>query len=166
MRPTEEQKEIIAYNIHTLRNTKYPGWGGGRLCAIDFGVSTSHWSPWEVGSRTPDETSLQRIADFFGTTVDAIKSPPEGWETGKRADWRSKKRKRKNKGAEEPIEESRPPLPATDPEAIDEEAEDYLESVKMLAKIQSMRDRGILSPQAYQAKMKHIIGVIKFVMES
>lgn len=167
MRLDRKQKEVIAYNILALRETKYPGWGGGKKCAKDFGVSHSHWSPWEAATRTPDEDSLKRLADFFGVTVDAITTSPEDWAS-KRAAWDATRRKRRgkrgaNKGEEEPDPIAPPPAASA---VTDEETEDYLESVKLLAKIQSLRDRGVLSPQAYQAKMRHIIGVIKFVMES
>ncbi len=37
-----------------------------------FGVSQQQWSPWETGSRTPDEFRLAQLADFFGVTVEYL----------------------------------------------------------------------------------------------
>ena len=66
-------RETIARNIRAWRKKKYPGRGGAKLCAEDFGVSQQQWSPWERGLRTPDELRLQQIADFFGTTVELLR---------------------------------------------------------------------------------------------
>jgi transcriptional regulator with XRE-family HTH domain len=66
-------RDIIAHNIHACRTTKYPGRGGGKKCAEEFGVSPQQWSPWETGKRTPDETRLEKIAEFFGVTVEFLR---------------------------------------------------------------------------------------------
>lgn len=164
MRPSAEQKEIIAYNIVALRKKKFPGWGGGKKCAKEFGVHVAHWSPWEVGTRTPDENSLQRLAEFFDTTVDAIVSPPEDWDI-KKIEWRTRKRRKKRKGgAEEDAPEAAAALNPTG--SFDPTTADFMESVNLLMQIQSLRDRGVLSQEAYQEKMKHIIGVIQFVLKA
>jgi hypothetical protein len=52
---TREEKEIIAYNISEQRKLRYPGHGGGKKCAAAFGIPPQQWSPWESGSRTPDD---------------------------------------------------------------------------------------------------------------
>lgn len=70
--PAELQKTIAA-NIRACRLEKFPGRGGAKKCAEAFGVSPQQWSPWERGMRTPDETRLQRIADFFGVTVEYLR---------------------------------------------------------------------------------------------
>lgn len=62
-------RETIAGNIRACRKKKFPGRGGALKCAEGFGVSAQQWSPWERGSRTPDEFRLQQIADYFGVTV-------------------------------------------------------------------------------------------------
>lgn len=66
----EHLRQTIAKNIRQCRLDKYPGRGGGRKCAEEFGVSPQQWSPWESGKRTPDELRLEQIAVFFGTTVE------------------------------------------------------------------------------------------------
>ncbi|MCD7895945.1 MAG: helix-turn-helix domain-containing protein [Planctomycetaceae bacterium] len=63
----------IATNIKNCRKSKYPGRGGGKKCAEEFGVSPQQWSPWERGMRTPDEVRLQQIADFFDVTVEYLR---------------------------------------------------------------------------------------------
>lgn len=69
----QKLRETIARNIRAWRMRKYPGRGGGKRCAEEFGVSPQQWSPWERGLRTPDELRLQEIADFFGTTVESLR---------------------------------------------------------------------------------------------
>lgn len=69
----ENLKKTIAENIRDCRKTKYPGRGGAKLCASEFGVSPQQWSPWERGMRTPDDDHMQRIADFFGVSVDYLR---------------------------------------------------------------------------------------------
>jgi transcriptional regulator with XRE-family HTH domain len=63
-------RETIARNIQNSRLKKFPGRGGAKQCAEAFGVSPQQWSPWERGSRTPDEIRLSEIADFFGVSVE------------------------------------------------------------------------------------------------
>ena len=65
-----ELREIIARNIKERRLNKFPGRGGGKKCAEAFGVSPQQWSPWERGTRTPDENRLSQIADFFDVSVE------------------------------------------------------------------------------------------------
>ncbi|MCC8166827.1 MAG: helix-turn-helix domain-containing protein, partial [Planctomycetes bacterium] len=66
-------RETIARNIRECRIKKYPGRGGGKRCAEDFGVTPQQWSPWERGMRTPDELRLSQISDFFGVTVEYLR---------------------------------------------------------------------------------------------
>ncbi|MCD7895598.1 MAG: helix-turn-helix domain-containing protein [Planctomycetaceae bacterium] len=68
-----ELRETIARNIRDCRMKKFPGRGGGKRCAEEFGVSPQQWSPWERGMRTPDELRLQQIADFFEVTVEYLR---------------------------------------------------------------------------------------------
>ncbi len=78
-----ELREIIAHNIRTYRIKKFPLHGGSKLCAEAFGVSQQQWSPWENGRRTPDELRLEKIAEFFGVTVDDLRKDnrPKAKET-------------------------------------------------------------------------------------
>ena len=69
----DELRRIIAENIHAERLKKFPGRGGCQKCAHALGVSPQQWSPWETGTRTPDEFHLQRIAEFFGVTVEHMR---------------------------------------------------------------------------------------------
>lgn len=66
-------RRIIAANIRACRMRKFPGRGGGKKCAETFGVSPQQWSPWERGMRTPDETRLEQIAQFFNVTVEYMR---------------------------------------------------------------------------------------------
>ena len=64
--------------------------------AKETGVSTSTLSSWKTGRYTPKQDKLQKIADYFGVTVDYLLGVPnsvqqsgEGWyineETAKAA---------------------------------------------------------------------------------
>lgn len=66
-------RETIARNIRNCRLRKFPGRGGAKKCAEEFGVSPQQWSPWERGGRTPDEDRLEAIAMFFGVTVEFLR---------------------------------------------------------------------------------------------
>ncbi len=69
-------RATIARNIRKCRLEKFPEYGGSGKCAAKFfeytGKKFSHsqWSSWETGGRTPNEESLQKIAEFFKTTID------------------------------------------------------------------------------------------------
>jgi transcriptional regulator with XRE-family HTH domain len=69
----DELRKTIAKNIRESRMRKYPGRGGSKKCAEEFGVSPQQWSPWERGRRTPDETRLTRIAEHLGVTVEFLR---------------------------------------------------------------------------------------------
>ncbi len=69
----KDLREAIARNIRDCRMKKFPGRGGGKKCAEEFGVSPQQWSPWERGMRTPDELRLSQIADFFGVSVEFLR---------------------------------------------------------------------------------------------
>jgi transcriptional regulator with XRE-family HTH domain len=67
----------IARNIRRLKERKFPGRGGSKKCADALGVTPQQWSPWEIGSRGPDEKTLKAIARLFGVTVDDLLREPE-----------------------------------------------------------------------------------------
>lgn len=66
-------RRIIGDNIHACRVEKHPERGGAKKCAEALGVSPQQWSPWERGFRTPDELHLERIAAYFGKTVEYMR---------------------------------------------------------------------------------------------
>ncbi len=66
-------RRTIADNIRYCREQRFPGQGGSKQCADAFGVTQQQWSPWELGKRTPNESRLAEIAEFFGTTVEWLR---------------------------------------------------------------------------------------------
>ncbi len=76
-RMPEDLRATIAHNIRTCRCLYYPGRGGAKSCAEEFGVSPQQWSPWENGRRTPDEIRLQQLAAFFNVTVEFLRTDHE-----------------------------------------------------------------------------------------
>ncbi len=77
-----ELRTTIARNITKLRMLKYPGRGGAKRCALDFGALPQQWSRWERGHTTPSESRMVEIATFFGTDVASLRQnrrsePPE-----------------------------------------------------------------------------------------
>ncbi len=75
-----ELRKTIARNIRACRLRKFPGRGGGKKCAEQFGVSPQQWSPWERGMRTPDESRLLQIAKFFNVSVEYLRRDALGSE--------------------------------------------------------------------------------------
>lgn len=69
----EDLRKVIGDNIRSCRQKAFPGRGGGKQCAAALGVSPQQWSPWEKGTRTPDETSLRAIAKLFGVDVEYMR---------------------------------------------------------------------------------------------
>lgn len=69
----DDLRKIIGDNIRACRQKAFPGRGGGKSCAEALGVSPQQWSPWEKGTRTPDETSLRSIAKLFGVDVEYMR---------------------------------------------------------------------------------------------
>ncbi len=67
-------RKTIARNITQCRQAKYPGRGGCKQCSEEFGVSPQQWSPWETGKRTPDEIRLSQLAEFFGESVEWMRT--------------------------------------------------------------------------------------------
>lgn len=69
----EALRLTIAENLRYCREQQFPGKGGSKQCAEAFGVTQQQWSPWELGKRLPNETRLEEIATFFGTTVEWLR---------------------------------------------------------------------------------------------
>ncbi|MCD8351202.1 MAG: helix-turn-helix transcriptional regulator [Planctomycetaceae bacterium] len=68
-------RSAIAQSIRRHRLQKFPGRGGAKACAEAFGVLPQQWSPWERGIRTPSEPHMQRLAEFFDTTIEEMRRP-------------------------------------------------------------------------------------------
>ena len=68
---------IIAGNIQKFKEGKFPGRGGSKKCADALGVTPQQWSPWEIGTRGPDEKTIKAIAKLFGVTVEDLLRAPE-----------------------------------------------------------------------------------------
>ncbi len=66
-------RKNVANNIRDCRRSRYPMWGGSKMCALDFGVSPQQWSQWERGAHMPDEFRMMKIADFFGVSTDFLR---------------------------------------------------------------------------------------------
>jgi transcriptional regulator with XRE-family HTH domain len=76
-RTPKKTRMIIAGNIRTFKEKKFPGRGGSKKCADALGVTPQQWSPWEIGTRGPDEKTLKAIAKMFGATVEDLLREPE-----------------------------------------------------------------------------------------
>lgn len=76
-RTPKSVRMAIARNIQELKAKKFPGRGGSKKCADALGVTPQQWSPWEIGTRGPDEKTLKAIAKLFGVGVDDLLREPE-----------------------------------------------------------------------------------------
>lgn len=156
---SEEERLIIAYNIKQRRKKNYPSSG---KCAEAFKVPHSQWSPWESGRRTPDPERLAKIAKFFKTTPEEMQTPPENWPEEKERfikERRQASKSRKEYLLDEAEENARAAAPTT---ASDDDTDDYLSIVTMLAKVQSKYDKGEIPPELFAAKMQSIREFVSF----
>lgn len=85
----KELRDVIAWRITDGRMQKFPGHGGAKKCAEEFGVSFQQWSQYENGRRTPDDERLDEIAKLFGSTLELLKTPPDDW-LEKRRQWKDR----------------------------------------------------------------------------
>ncbi|MCC8189918.1 MAG: helix-turn-helix domain-containing protein [Planctomycetes bacterium] len=63
----------IGCNLKRLRQKKFPGHGGAKKCAEQFGVAAQAWSQWERGVKMPNDINQRKLALFFGVSVVAIR---------------------------------------------------------------------------------------------
>lgn len=59
----------ISNAMKKYREKLYPGHGGKKKCAEDFGVNAQLWRDWESGHTIPSAKNQKKIADFFGITL-------------------------------------------------------------------------------------------------
>ena len=165
-RLTREEKEIIAYNISEQRKQKYPGHGGGKKCAEEFGVPAQQWSPWESGSRTPDDSRLTQIAEFFKITVSDLRQEPETWEKI-RVGWIAGKRKsqwRDMAMMTTPLLQSAISTNAQPTASLDTSASDDLMALmKLLTDSHGRIGAGELSVADYAGKVRQLLEYGRFV---
>ncbi len=163
-RLTREEKEIIAYNICEQRKLRYPGHGGGKKCAAAFGIPPQQWSPWESGSRTPDDNRLNQIAKFFEVTVADLRREPENWEKIYPG-WMSTKRKSRKRDAETMaiVTTSPQTLPVAAPIAFGTGDNDMPSILAVLAASHGKAVAGEMSAADYAGKMRQLLDFARFL---
>ncbi len=163
-RLTREEKEIIAYNISEQRKLRYPGHGGGKKCAAAFGIPPQQWSPWEAGSRTPDDNRLNQIAKFFEVTVADLRREPENWEKVFPG-WMATKRKSRKRDIQmmemfaTPIQT----LPTAEPVAFGTGDNDMASILTVLAASHNKAVAGEMSAADYVGKMRQLLDFSRFL---
>ena len=163
-RLTREEKEIIAYNISEQRKLRYPGHGGGKKCAAAFGIPPQQWSPWESGSRTPDDNRLNQIAAFFEVTVADLRREPENWEKVFPS-WMATKRKSRKRDIQTmemfatPIQT----LPTAEPVAFSAGDNDMASILTVLAASHGKAVAGEMSAADYVGKMRQLLDFARFL---
>ena len=163
-RLTRDEKEIIAYNISEQRKRKYPGHGGGKKCAKAFGVPAQQWSPWESGSRTPDDNRLVEIAKFFDVTVPDLRREPENWDKVLPG-WMATKRKSKRREMEALAAPQPQIQPAAAPAASGVDNNDMVAILKLLTASYGKVETGEMSAADYAAKMRQLLDFARFILE-
>ncbi len=162
-RLTRMEKEIIAYNISEQRKLRYPGHGGGKKCAEAFGIPPQQWSPWESGSRTPDDNRLNQIAKFFEVTVADLRREPENWEKVYPG-WMETKRKPRKA----PID-AFAPLPQTSPAAVPAVPSigdnDIAPILALIAASHGKAVSGEMNAAEYSGKMRQLLDFARFLFE-
>jgi transcriptional regulator with XRE-family HTH domain len=170
-RLTRDEKEIIAYNIAEMRKRKYPGHGGGKKCAAEFGVPAQQWSPWESGGRTPDDNRMAEIARFFNVPVVDLRKEPENWEKVKPA-WMATKRRSKHNPKpppEPPSQPAAPPAvmqPATAlPTKAKGDDSDIMAIMSLLVAGHGKIETGEMTADDYSGKMRQLLDFATFLLE-
>lgn len=74
----EQMLKVISNNLLTLRMKNYPGRGGSKQCATAMNLTLQQWSAWENGSRLPNNARLAQISEFFGVSMDYLKTDHSG----------------------------------------------------------------------------------------
>ncbi len=163
-RLTREEKEIIAYNICEQRKLRYPGHGGGKKCAAAFGIPPQQWSPWESGSRTPDDNRLNQIAKFFEVTVADLRREPENWAKIYPG-WMETKRKPRKAPVDVFAPTPQPP-PVTTPTVAAAPVADDNDMVAILALLAASHGKvaaGEISAADYAGKMRQLLEFARFL---
>jgi transcriptional regulator with XRE-family HTH domain len=157
------EKEVIAYNISEQRKLRYPGHGGGKKCAEAFGIPPQQWSPWESGSRTPDDNRLNQIAKFFEVTVADLRQEPENGEKIYPG-WMETKRKPR-KAPVDVFTTPLQPLPSTAPAAPSIGDNDSAPILALLAASHGKAASGEMSAADYSGKMRQLLDFARFLFE-
>lgn len=155
---TEDERLIIAYNIKKKRKARFPTSG---KCAEEFGVPQSQWSPWETGKRTPSNSRMESLAEFFKCSIEELMTPPTNWDEAKAAflSERTSGKKQIQPSYASALMNSR----NNNAQKIQEDGtSDYIEIVSMLAKAQSRFDQGGIDPTVFSSKMQSIKEFIDF----
>lgn len=144
-RVPRHMRMIIAANIKELKEKKFPGRGGSKKCADALGVTPQQWSPWELGTRGPDEETLKSIAELFGVTVDDLRREP-------------------TQAIDREMQEStRSAMPMAHGDALNGSAE-LVEVVTMLLSMQGEFAEGKRTAQEFSTIMRDILKYTKFVV--
>lgn len=69
--------EAIRCAITRLREERYPGHGGKKKCAEDFGIHPQMWRDWENGHRTPGSAYQKKLSEFFGVSLAQLRGEGE-----------------------------------------------------------------------------------------
>lgn len=152
--PPNERDFVIAHNLQAYRETKYPGRGGKQKCAEAMGVSRWQYYNWENGSRTPRDSNLKKVAEFYGVTLESFKKKPENWSEiypKMLSKWR------KRVGAPEE-EEVQAPVKAAPPATNDAaNSMDHMNAIiKHLIKMQVMVEEGQLDPEVFSKALAEL----------
>lgn len=165
----KELRDIIAWRITDARNRKFPGRGGAKKCAAEFGVSDQQWSQYENARRTPDDGKLELIANLLDVAMDSLKTPPDDWPE-KRRQWKNRVRPgRKNIKADDGVVESGDDTGADDantpamPGMVENGAPESVNVIALISKlieVQRMHDRGEIPTPLYRKGMETVDSII------
>lgn len=164
-----ELRDIIAWRITDARNTRFPGRGGAKKCAAEFGVSDQQWSQYENARRTPDDEKLKSIASLLCVTIESLKTPPDDWPEKKRQ-WKNRVRPgRKNVKANEVAIESGGDAGSEDANAYAmlgmaesgvPASVNVIDLISKLIEVQKMHDRGEIPTPLYRKGMETVDSII------
>lgn len=163
----KELRDIIAWRITDCRMKMFPGHGGAKKCAEEFGVSFQQWSQYENGRRTPDDERLGDIAKFFETCLELLKTAPDDW-LEKRHQWKERikpgrksiKRAESESSGETQATDASVITPPTSGGTGDSDTVNAIDLIAKLIEVQKMHDRGEIPTPLYRKGMETVDSII------
>ncbi|MDR1744513.1 MAG: helix-turn-helix domain-containing protein [Planctomycetota bacterium] len=149
---------VIAYRIKEARTQKYKT---VREAAELFAVERTLWGHWEAARVRPQKSTLEKLAAFFGVSVEHFFAKPENWEQEKtlflaKLTDRTKARKDYyNSFTESQAQKNPASREAEDPLAV------FLQITRLISDAKSNVIDGKVSQETYDTHMRMIAEMAK-----
>ena len=150
---------LCAYRIREFRKKKYPT---AKEAALGFSATPSQWTNWESALCMPFPSTLTKMADYLGVTVEDFSREPENWSAERKnflADLRRRSRRKKDWYVLPEIQQSAP----QQPQAADsmDETDIFLEIVSLINDARKQVKKGTIAKETYDKNIKLLADLIE-----